>query len=264
LSKGHEPDQAVPTDWISLVNERCDLDLAFESLEGWDHFHTDTIRGRIRSLQLRPNDAWRFFRRADERSGAFCHSPLNDLRRFFLKSYRFENAFVEESQAEGGRPGIAEECLSALGKDVPDSEVAVQLRAFSQGVFCLHRGKPEEAKAIFRRLVSQTSSQILDQQVGFYIGLSVAHTALGEDDDAERQIENACLANLAIENTFTRGLNASVLIALFRTARREQEARDWEMFLRHLEIPPKTLELFLERCRRIQERSAGLGRLFLL
>ena len=56
-----EPDQAAPKNWITLVTDRCDLDLAFEALDGWDHFHTDTIRGRIRSLQLRPDEAWQHF-----------------------------------------------------------------------------------------------------------------------------------------------------------------------------------------------------------
>src|SRR5688572_23345811 len=103
-----EPDQSTPKDWLNLVTQGCDLERAFQALEGWEHFHTDTIRGRIRSLQLRPQEAWDYFEKAEGRAREYGQTLRNLLRRFFLKLYRFENALVEESADSGSQPGRTE------------------------------------------------------------------------------------------------------------------------------------------------------------
>ena len=109
--KHREPEQAAPLSWITLVNDRCDLDLAFDELDGWKHFHTDTIRGRVRSLQLRPQEAWTYFEKAQAKAEKYEHSLRNKLRRFYLKLYRFENALVEDSQLQRRKPSLVEKCL---------------------------------------------------------------------------------------------------------------------------------------------------------
>src|SRR5260221_14734227 len=102
-------DEAAPSGWISLINEQADLDLAFEALEGWDHFHTDTIRGRIRTLQFRPQEAWEHFEKAAARFPAFSRSSINRLRHFYLKVYLFENAILEEASPLPAQPPRAGE-----------------------------------------------------------------------------------------------------------------------------------------------------------
>src|SRR5262245_54387236 len=101
----NDADQAVPEKWLETLNERCDLDRSFEALDGWNHFHTDTIRGRLRTLQLNPGEAWSYFDKALARSESFDGTLRNILRRFYLKVYRFENALLEESIPGGGDPG---------------------------------------------------------------------------------------------------------------------------------------------------------------
>jgi tetratricopeptide (TPR) repeat protein len=260
----HEPDQAAPNEWITLVNDRCDLDLAFKALEGWNHFHTDTIRGRIRSLQLRPHEAWGFFRKAEERADEFGRSLRNLLRRFYLKVYRFENAVIEESTPEGGRPGETERCLKDLLRgDTPDSEIASQLRTFAHGVYLLHKEDYPAAKKLFKKLLRDSRDRIGDEKTGFYLGAAVAHKALGEEAEAERQMENACLFIPALDNTFNMGCYAGTASALLRLWEKEDEGNEWDEFLVRLKIPRKTADLFRERSHRIYTRSASLKRVFL-
>jgi tetratricopeptide (TPR) repeat protein len=260
----HEPDQAAPNDWITLVNDRCDLELAFKALDGWDHFHTDTIRGRIRSLQLRPQEAWGYFEKAQDRADEYGRSLRNLLRQFYLKVYRFDNAIIEESAPEGGQPGKTESCLKDLLRgDTPNSEVASQLRLFNHGLYLLHRQDYAAARKLFKKLLRESRDRIGDEKTGFYFGAAVAHRALGEEAEAERQIENACLFIPALDNTFNMGIYAGTASALLRLWDREDEAQEWDEFLVRLKIPKKTADLFRERSKRILKRSASLKRVFL-
>jgi tetratricopeptide (TPR) repeat protein len=258
-----EPDQAAPNDWITLVNDRCDLDQAFNALEDWDHFHTDTIRGRIRSLQLRPAEAWEHFQKAEARADEFGRSLRNLLRRFYLKVYCFENSLIQESQTGGGDPAVIEKYHRQLmSVEVPDSEVAGQLRMFNQGLFLTHTEDYPAAKKLFRKLLRQSRDRIGDEKTGFYFAAAVVHRALGEEGEAERQLENACLCIPALDNTFNMGHYAGVAIALLSIWEREEEAREWDQFLVRLKIPKKTADIFRERTKRILARSESLKRVF--
>jgi tetratricopeptide (TPR) repeat protein len=259
-----EPDQAAPKNWIMLVTDRCDLDLAFEALEGWEHFHTDTIRGRIRSLQLRPDEAWDHFENAQKRSESYGSSLRNVLRRFYLKIYRFENALIEESGSDAGDPSKMEDCLRALlCGETPDAEIARTLNLFSKGLCRLHREKYAEAKKIFHKLLQESRDRLGDEKAGFYLGAAVAHRGLGEEEESDRQIENASLFIPALDNAFNMGYYAGALAALLRIWDKEEEASEWDAFIQRLKIPPKTIRLFEERSRRIVERSLKLDRVFL-
>src|SRR5258706_199678 len=145
----NDSEQAVPEKWLDALNERCDLDQSFQALQGWDHFHTDTIRGRLRSFQLKPREAWDHFDLAVER-------------------------------AEGSA--------------------------------------------------------------------------------ADRKIENACVSIPTLINTSNMGLSSAIVHAFLMLLDRNQEAGEWADFLKRLQIPPKTIEIFRERSRRIVERSSYLQR----
>src|SRR5262245_17716974 len=97
-------EQAAPDNWMDLLSPRG-LDLALDGLEAFNNFHTDTLRGRTRSLQLQSTEAWKYFREAESRIGEFKPSDQNLMRHFFLKVYSFENATTDESLPDGGNPG---------------------------------------------------------------------------------------------------------------------------------------------------------------
>ena len=258
-----DSDKAVPDNWLELLNERCDLDQSFAALEGWNHFHTDTIRGRIRYMQLRPREAWAHFDQALSRSAGF-DGLRNILRRFYLKIYRFENALLDESLPEGGDPASTEACLQEiLHGDTPNSEMVRQFRLLTIGTYLLHQQNYAAAKNLLLRVIHESEMTAGDEKTGFYLAAAAAHRGLGENSDADRQLENACLSIPALDNTFNMGLYSSIVHALLRIWGRDQEAGEWEEFLLRLKLPPKTLEIFRERSRRIVERSSNLHRIFL-
>jgi hypothetical protein len=260
----HDFDQAVPEKWLESLNERCDLDQSFEALEGWNHFHTETIRGRLRSLQLKPREAWEHFERATARSGGFDASPRNALRRFYLKVYRFENALLEESIPGGGDPGRTESCLKAvLRGDAAASGMVRQFRIFTIATYLLHKQNYGAAKNLILQVIRQNETTAGDEKTGFYLAAAAAYRGLGESAGADRQIENACLAIPTLDNTFNMGLYSAIVHAFLRLWGREREAGEWADFLMRLKIPAKTIELFCERSRRIVERSSNLHRIFL-
>ena len=262
--KHREPEQAAPISWVTLVNDRCDLDLAFDELDGWKHFHTDTIRGRVRSLQLRPKEAWTYFEKARARAHKYEHSLRNHLRLFYLKLYCFENALIAESQSEGGSPSRTNKCLKALlAGEIPPSEVAEQMRTFVHALHLLHQADYALAKKLLKKLIRQSRDRLGDEKTGFYFAAAVAYRGLGKKAEADRQLENASLMIPALDNAFNMGLYAGTASALLRIWGREAEAREWDEFIVHFKPPAKTAEILRERSRRIQERTASLSRVFL-
>ncbi len=258
-----EPDQAAPTDWIALVNDRGDLDVAFDALDGWNHFHTDTIRGRIRSLQLRPGEAWPFFERAEKNASQY-RGQRNDLRRFYLKVYRFENSLIEETDSDGARRARTAEHLGHLLESRPPaSTIASQMQMYCQAVHSLHEGDCAGGKKLLQRILYESRSRFGDEKAGFYVSLAAAHRALGEIDEAERHMEYFCLSIPALSNAFNMGVYAASATAVFRLWGREEPASEWEEFIGRLKLPAKTVALFRERSRRIVERSRATGPIFL-
>lgn len=256
-------DRAAPADWMNLVNEKGDLDLAFDALDGWDHFYTDTIRGRIRSLQLRPKEAELFFERSQARVEEFPNTHRNFLRRFYHKIYVLENSVIAESAPEGGDPDLTDKVLEDLmNMEIPETEVALQTRQYHKGVLFLNRGKFTEAKRCFLRIIKQSHGQMGDEKTAYYLGAAVALKQLGQEKDANWQIENASLIIPTLENTLNMGIYSASLSAFLDLWGREAEAEEWRDFLFRLKMPEKTRQLLLQRKERVVTRSRALGRVF--
>lgn len=264
MKNKNDRERSAPENWLPLLNERCDIDLAFQALEGWEHFHTDTNRGRLRSLQLRPSEAWEFFRKAEDRAGEYSLSRQNMLRRFCLKFYRFENALIQESDPDTADPSLTESCLKAvLRDDNSDADLAKQLRSYCRGMYLLHRQRFGEAKKLFLRLLDQSRDHATDDRTVFHLAAAVAARCMKDKPVADLQFEYASLSIPVLDSKFNMGLYGGIAAALLRIWNREGEAAEWDAFLIHLKIPPKTADLFRERSRRIVERTKSLKRIFL-
>ncbi len=264
MKNKNDRERSAPENWLPLLNDRCDVDLAFQALEGWNHFHTDTNRGRLRSLQLRPVEAWEYFRKAEERAGEYSLSRQNLLRRFCLKFYRFENALIQESDPESADPELTQSCLKAVLRDGDsDADLAKQLRAYCRGMYLLHQERYGEAKKVFLRLLDRSRDHATDDRTVFHLAAAVAGRGTDDDEVSERQFEYASLSIPVLESKFNMGLYGGIAGALLRVWDREAEAAEWDAFLVHLKIPSKTADLFRERARRIVERTATLKRVFL-
>ncbi len=260
----HDPEQSAPENWLQLLNDHCDLDLAFDGLNGWNHFHTDTNRGRLRSLQLRPAEAWEFFQRAEERAEEFAYTSHNLLRRFCIKFYRFENALIQESAPDAGDRDLTKSCLREVLRDESsDAAMAHHLRVYCRGMHLLHDEKYAGARETLLRLLEESRSSPDDHRTLFHLAAAVACRGMGKEEESSRQLEYACLSIPVLDSKFNMGHYASVAGALLRLWDREAEAIEWDAFMDHLKLSPKTATLFRERARRIVERTAVLGRVFL-
>jgi len=264
LSEANDPEQACPANWLELLNEHCDLDLAFESLSGWNHFHTDTNRGRLRSLQLRPAEAWEFFERAVQRADEFAHSPYNFLRRFCLKFYRFENALIQESIPEGGDRKLTNSCLMEVVQDeTTDAKMATYLRMYCRAMYHLHEERYLEARTVLLRLLDESRGFPTDDRTLFHLAAAVACRGMGDDVESDRQLDFALMTIPVLESRFNMGHYTGIAGAILRLWNRPGDALEWDEFMVRLKLPPKTSELFRERGNRIVERTAALKRVFL-
>ena len=71
----------LPENWLKKFFRSADLENSYRELESVRHFHAETMRGRIRSLQMRFSDAWDHFDRAQS---LICKAPKNTSA-FLLK-----------------------------------------------------------------------------------------------------------------------------------------------------------------------------------
>ena len=106
-----DEDSPLPPGWTEEFVGRADLEASYQSLESCDHFHAATMRGRIRTLQLRIEEAWDHLDEADLQSRLAVETIPNLMRVFLLQVYRFENAMLErpeplEPEFPEPRPGL--------------------------------------------------------------------------------------------------------------------------------------------------------------
>ena len=258
-----ETDKAVPENWLEVFNT-CDLDEAFKALNGWNHFHTDSLRGRTLSLQLRPTEAWEYFLRAETRVDNFQKTNRNILRHFVLKVFCLENCFVEESLPDLGNTQKAKEIYKEILEfNAPNLDFARNYKNFARALYALHHKNYSGAIKTLNWLLRDTKNSMGDERTGFYLAASVAYRGEGDEATSDRFLENACLSIPTLENRFNMGLFTGVVIALLQLWGRNEGAHEWDFFLANLKISEKAANIFRERSRRMLERSASLNRVFI-
>lgn len=259
----YEP--AGPAQFLEKLNDGCDLDAAFDTLEGFDHFYSCALRGRTRTLQLRPEEAEAFFAESDERY-PLCQPCLrNSLRRFYVKVYRYENQLLLESSS----PDEFEAELRRRAEDLRDDPYAVERedtrmgQPYLWGHYLLHRQQYREAFDVFNEIMRPGVTRIIDNFAGLYIMAAAAARQLGLEDEAQKHVQSAALMIPVLRQRFNMGLFAGMLVALLRLWKHDREADGWLQFLVDMKVPEKTRLLFLERSRRIIAKSVELERVYL-
>ena len=59
--------ETSPIDWLVLVMDKMEFDKAFQVLDKYTHFHSSTLRGKVLMLQMRHENAFEHFDRAEEK-----------------------------------------------------------------------------------------------------------------------------------------------------------------------------------------------------
>lgn len=259
-----DSDRAAPRDWLDIVNQECDLEKGFRALESRDHFYTDTLRGRIRSLQLRPQEAERYFERACSRVSDFPYTSRNRLRAFYTKLYRFENLLISASEPPPRGALSPEGMLSdLLNGELPELDFSRDILMYDRGILLLQAGEAKKAARVFTSLLESRPCCFSDEQAAFYLGAASAHHELGNLDEARLHVENAGLCIPVLQSKINMGLCASSICALLEFWDQADQAQEWETFLKRLNFPENFSLVLCQRKQRIIARSRELNRVFL-
>ena len=238
----------LPSGWVHDFMHEADLEKSFRALEGCPHFHADTMRGRIRTLQLRTAEAWRYYDSAEVSSRRAEESIPNLRRTFVLQVYRFDNALLEASEskeAEIGDPTFPTlpSFSSALLKEFPELSGALRMRARVQGSYLLHSARWTEALEVFTRLTEDRGLRHggLAQP---YLSIACCHYNLGNESEMQRFLHSAELAVHACGQLLTRAHLCGLLYAVHLVREDPEQANDWKEFLYSLPCPLATRDTF--------------------
>lgn len=264
MTASDPPDEAGPKDFFRLTNERCDLDFSFASLESYSHFHTETVRGRIRTLQLRPKEAWEHFSKAEALLPEFPRTLRNTMRAFYLRVYRFENALLECAFPDAQHEGVLKGCLDELLQgDLPTGETGARIQRFLEGVYLIHEEEYAKAREILERLLEASWKVIEDARTGYLFCAAIASRELGLAEESERRLQSALLSIPAINNTCAGALYAGTAFAILKFWGSEQEAEEWHAYLEHMKVPQRTIDIFNRRSELLYGRSLALKRVYI-
>jgi tetratricopeptide (TPR) repeat protein len=265
----------LPDGWRRRFLAEVDLRSSFTELEDCDHFVADTMRGYIRSLELRFNSAWSYFDRAYAKAATAAESIPNLVHQFLLNIYCFDNALIEAplNTAGANLPDlwVPTEIPQHVLHEYPEVRLVIQLRRNSEGILRLHLGDFCAAAEIFEQLIGENSLQPtvsgrgnLNALMMNYLGLAATQINLGMADEAFVNLENAAFAVQSGGERINQARAATILKAFYTFLERPTEAMDWELYLTRLPCPPDTVAVFLERARIIQERCSLQSSLVLL
>lgn len=255
----------VPEGWLDRFFGKADLERSFAELRG-GHFHVETLRGRIRSIQLRIDEAWDHFDRAEELVEEAEETIPNLVRQFLLEVFRFQNALAEAPLDPAtvipplAAPWVAGEILDSY----PEVRFVLSQRKRTEAQLRLHTGEIDTAIRIFEEILKTDMEGRGETLATCYLGLAACHFTRDSVDECARHLENAAFAVALLEHPLHIVETSARLAAFFGFLEDSANAREWKEHLLQIDCPDATKEAFLERAIRLQSRCAELGRLVLL
>jgi hypothetical protein len=262
--------EPLPQGWTKRFVCNAHLERSFGELDDRDHFFTETMRGRIRSLQLQFREAWNHFDRATELKERYEKSKDNLIREFLLEIYRFDHALLEQPvrpQAESdllepGLPPLGSPWLKEVLHDHDDVKAAIDQRRQCVGLYRLHLGHCEEAAEIFASLIQENPHYHSAQLAAYYLGLAACQETLGQKAEAAENLQNASLAARMTSEALYAVTIVSALIGIHRFLGQDETADEWQLYLqKHVACPESTKDVFLRRARILWHRCLEHSRL---
>ena len=256
----------LPENWLKKFFRRADLKTSYRDLEGVRHFHAETMRGRIRSLQMRFAEAWKHFDHAQALISESPKSIPNLVRQFVLEIYSFNNALLERPvssdcpMAEFSLPPLDPKILD----EYPEIRYVLELRRNSEAMLRLHTGEVDRARSIYESLLNDKPMNKAELLVVYYLGLAACEAQNGVTAEAEAHLENASLAAQTLQKILNQASAAAQLNAFYKFTGNGQKAMEWKLFLSRLNCPQETISLFTLRAEKIYNRCSEKGRLVLL
>ena len=258
----HADKTAIPAEWLEELQRKADLNASFDALAGIEHFHAETMRGRIRCLQLQHEEAWDHFDRATVLVEEYPETIPNLVRQFLLEIFRFENAVIEEPITPGldvpsfSVPPIPGQIL----EDFPEVAYVISLRIMAEALLRLHLGESQKALELYEKVIADDPRARPAKLVVSYLGIAAAMNNLGHaPEEVERYLENASFAAQAVDRTLDRGLVATRMYSTYRFLGRDEEAEGWQDYLQRLDCPEETKDAFARRAEILAERCNSNG-----
>lgn len=265
MESRRDKDSVLPDGWLDGLFHRADLDASFRGLRRVSHFHAETMRGRIRSLQVRFEEADVHFAKALKKALKTERTIPNLVRQLVLNAYWFENRLLQgpihgvESPREFRFPDFPE----AIRKEYPEVEFVERLRLSAEALLRLHLGEFEISAKIYQDLVEKCRPECDDRLALQYLGLGASLHNLGQTEDALRNLENAGLCIQVGGPLLNRGRIAANLLAAYSCLEQMEMARDWRIFLENLDCPETTKEAMFKRSTLVVERWTRESRLLM-
>jgi len=265
VSKKSDEASPLPEGWLHQFLDTADLKRSFEALRGSRHFYAETMRGRIRSLELCLEEASQHFERAVALSGRAPETIPNLIRQFVLAVYIFDNRLFQAPLddvteiPEPWIPQLPEELL----REYPEVRFVLETRRAAEGFLRLNLGECEESARIFGELVREPGIPG-DVLTMYHLGLAASQYNLGLEEDAMENIESAGFHLQAGGRLLNRARAAGCLYGFYCYLEKRDQAESWTAFLKQLTCPEATKRVFLKRGRLLVRRCAQQGSLVLL
>ena len=246
----------LPAGFREAYFQSADLERAFGALRGDRSFIAEAVRGRIRSLQLRFDEAWDHFSRAVELSSKGERGIGSLRRKYLLEALCLDTVLVEAPlDSESEFPlSASPEALRLLG-DHPAIDWILRTRRVCDARVLLHLGERVRAARIYEQLIAEHPDTPSADLALYYLDLADCQQGLGLCAEAERNLENAGLATAAVDDKLNAAHLAARLHVLHECLGDLEGAADWKAFLLQLDCPTETKQLLLKRAWRQLEFS---------
>ena len=267
MARTRTADNPLPAGWLDDFMDRGDFDRSFSALGSNSHFYAEALRGHIRSQQLRFEEAWQHFDRAQELVDEAEENIPNLIREFLLHIWCFENAIVEAPLIETNinPPALwIPELPPQVMEDYPEVRLVLNMRRNAEALLRLHLGHWDDSSELYQELIQDNQRERGDQLAFYYFGLAACQYNMGMEEEARRNLENSGFSILTGGRTFNRAKAAAILFALYSHLEDEEEATSWTQFLQSLPCPDATKEVFLERGKILLDRCAQRESLLVL
>ena len=242
-------DRVLPDGWLKEFFNKADMAASYAALSGCTHFHTESLRGLIRSIELRPREAREHFQQALKLSQEAPKTVPNLMRQVLLGCFRFEHRLLEGPlKKEEDVPKLEFPAFSPeVVKEYPEIKVAERLRLTTEGLVQLHLGGWRESCGIFEEILEKNRHEREEILAPHYLNLAVSQYNLGEHQSALRNIENSGFCAQVGGSTLNRVRIAGNLWAIYKCIEERDAAAGWRAFLEQLDCPEATKDAFLRR-----------------
>lgn len=251
-----EEESVLPQGWHERFNGKADFSSSYRELARCGHFYSEAMRGRIRSYELRCEEAAEHFLKAGELSSKEPETVPNLVRQFLLNVYTFDNALADAPLERGVRlPTLwLPELPDRLTKDYPEVRLIKSSRKQTEAVLRLHVGEPEQAASLYEELLWEDKAALSIGKAFWYLGLAAALHSLDLMCEMRENLENAGLILRTTGNTLNRAYASALLHAFHCYLEEKEDAVEWRAFLERLPCPEPTKEVFKERAKLVLAR----------